>query len=70
MAAAILVISLDSERPRKQRKWWKEWFLQRGNNYGHASLLKELRIKEGWKQFLDEVKSFESLYQTVLIDTF
>ena len=49
MAAAIIVIALDSEeseRPRKRRKWSREWFLQRGFNYGHASLLKELRIKE------------------------
>ena len=49
MAAAIIVIALDSEeseRPRKRRKWSKEWFLQRGINYGHVSLLKELRIKE------------------------
>ena len=49
MAAAIIVIALDSEeseRPRKRRKWSKEWFLQRGINYGHASLLKESRIKE------------------------
>ena len=49
MAAAIIVIALDSEeseRPRKRRKWSKEWFLQRGIIYGHASLLKELRIKE------------------------
>ena len=49
MAAAIIVIALDSEeseRLRKRRKWSKEWFLQRGINYGHASLLKELRIKE------------------------
>ena len=49
MAAAIIVIALDSEereRPRKRQKMLKEWFLQRGINYRHASLLKELRIKD------------------------
>ena len=48
MAVAIIVIALDTEereRHRKRRKWSKEWFLQRGIiNYGHASLLKKLRI--------------------------
>ena len=49
MAAAIIVITLESEereRPRKRQKWSKEWFLQRGINNGHVRLLKELCIKE------------------------
>ena len=52
MAAAIIVVALDSEeseRPRKRRKWSKEWFLQRGINYGHASLRKE---PEDFRNFL------------------
>ena len=33
------------ERPCKQTKWSKDWLLRR-RTYGHANLLKEIRISE------------------------
>ena len=61
--AAAIVIALEDERPRKRRKWSKDWLLQRGT-YGHAKLLKELRISEpeDFRNFLRmDVQSFDEL---------
>ncbi|KAK3784021.1 hypothetical protein RRG08_025215 [Elysia crispata] len=57
-------LRVKDERPRKQRKWSKNLLLQR-RNYGHANLLKEIRVSEpeDFRDFLRvDAQFFDELF--------
>ena len=65
--ALVIALSLDKKKRKLRRKWSKDWLLQRVT-YGHANLLKELRINEpeDFHNFLRmDAQSFDELLSLV-----